>query len=696
VVHALRLRGPLAADPTAQILYALVLALIIWSAIWTIATLPQYPNLIAKLVRLRFIIVADLVPVTTLIFLRSGYFRQAAYVYLTGQWVQATYNIAINGSIQITSTAFYITLPILATWLLGFKEAFWAAGVCLGSALILALRQVPNSVLPTAPLRPPLLIWANLVQLTLTAAVPLAHVLQTLRKTLEQSRSAQEELRRYKEQLEQVVEQRTADLVVARDQALAASRAKSAFLANMSHELRTPLNAILGFSNLLRDRGASEQQRHDLDIIKRSGEHLLGLINDVLDVAKIEAGRSILKATPCELGRLIEDVQDMVEPRALQKGLSLRVERPQAPLCVRTDPSRLRQVLLNLLHNAVKFTDQGSVILRVKATPSIDTGEVLLMFEVEDTGEGIATSDQAAIFDAFVQASATNRHEGAGLGLTISRQIVELMGGTIQLESVSGRGSRFRTKIKVQRAQESELKRAANLEHVTALAEGQKECRVLIVEDQPENWMVLERLLVNAGFKVRVAQNGARGVQEFREWHPQFIWMDVRMPVMDGVEATRQIRACEGGHDVKIAAVTASDYASEPGEILAAGMDDYIRKPYRPAEVFECMARHLGIHYHVGQPAAQSDTGQVGELKAEDLSALPDELRRELQDALIMLNPARIRTAIERISQQDPSLGWTLARYADSYAYSKIFDAMTIEGAATKRLAMPSGVDERP
>ena len=303
-MHALRLRGPLAADPTARILHALVLALTIWFAIWTIATLPLYPNPMARLLRVRFVIVADLVPVTTLILLRLGHFRQAAYFYLAGQWVHATYNIAINGSIEITSTAFYITLPILATWLLGFREAFWTAGVCLGSALILALRQGPNSVLPTAPLRPPLLIWANLVQLTLTAAAPLAHILQTLRETLAQSRSAQEELQQYKEHLEQVVEQRTAELVVARDQALAASRTKSAFLANMSHELRTPLNAILGFSALVReDPGLSEEHRKDLDIVNRSGEHLLDLIDEVLDVAKIEAGRVIVENAPFDVDR---------------------------------------------------------------------------------------------------------------------------------------------------------------------------------------------------------------------------------------------------------------------------------------------------------------------------------------------------------------------------------------------------------
>ena len=679
VIHSLRLRGPLAADPTARVLHALVLALAIWFAGWSIATLPLYPNLMARLDRLRFVALAELVPVTTLVLLRLGHFRQAAFFFLAGEWLHATYNIAISGTLQITSTAYYITLPILATWLLGIREAFWTAGVCLGSALILALGQPSNSIPPAAP-PPPLLIWANLVQLTLTAAAPLGHILQTLRETLAQSRRAHEELQQYKQHLEQVVEQRTAELVLARDQALAASRAKSIFLANMSHELRTPLNAILGFSHLLRYRGASEQQRHDLDIIKRSGEHLLGLINDVLDVAKVEAGRTKLEATPCDLGRLIQDVTDMVGPRAVQKGLELQVERPQRPLFVRTDPSRLRQVLINLLNNAVKFTDRGAVTLRMKATPAIGTGEVLLAFEVEDTGEGIAADDQAAIFDAFVQASAEKRHEGAGLGLTISRQIVELMGGTIQVESVHGQGSCFHVDIKVEQAQESDVKRGPNLEGLTVLAEGQPEYRILIAEDQQENWMILERLLQSAGFRVRVAENGAQAVDEFREWRPQFIWMDLRMPVMDGVEATRRIRGCEGGREVRIAAVTASGYASERSEILAAGMDDYIRKPYRPAEIFECMARHLRCRYQISEGVARFDSEPVGKLMAEDFSALSDELRKELREALIMLNPARISTAIEHISLENGTLGSILARYADGYAYSKIFDAIITEG----------------
>jgi CheY-like chemotaxis protein len=191
-----------------------------------------------------------------------------------------------------------------------------------------------------------------------------------------------------------------------------------------------------------------------------------------------------------------------------------------------------------------------------------------------------------------------------------------------------------------------------------------------------------------------VAENGAQGVKEFREWRPQFIWMDLRMPVMDGVEATRRIRACDRGHEVKIAAVTASGYASDRGQILAGGMDDYVRKPYRPAEIFECMARHLGVRYQVSEGAAESDSERVAELRAEDLSALPDDLRKELRDAVIMLNPAPISTAIERISQGNRALGLILERYADRYAYTEIFDAIMTEGEA-KAVPPPIALEVR-
>ena len=273
----------------------------------------------------------------------------------------------------------------------------------------------------------PLGIWSVLLQATLINAIPVGQIIGRLRETLE-------ELQRHQQHLESLVDQRTSELVQARDHAEAANRAKTVFLANMSHELRTPLNAVLGFSRLLRD-GASNDPQRDLDIINRSGEHLLGLINDLLDVAKIEAGQKDIEIAPCDLGKLIQDVTGMIRARAEQKGLALRFEAPESPPFIRTDAARLRQVLINLLNNAIKFTEHGSVTLRWGTTPANSADRVLLKFEIEDTGIGVAVEDQARIFDAFVQAAEADRHQGVGLGLTISRQLIELMGGTIHMES---------------------------------------------------------------------------------------------------------------------------------------------------------------------------------------------------------------------------------------------------------------------
>jgi CheY-like chemotaxis protein len=472
--------------------------------------------------------------------------------------------------------------------------------------------------------------------------------------------------------------------VKARDDAQAANRAKSVFLANMSHELRTPLNAILGFSSLLRERGASEQQRHDLGMINRSGEHLLTLINDVLDVAKVEAGRTELEIAPCDLGRLVNDVSEMIRARAIQKGLSLHVSSPPSLPFIRTDAARLRQVLINLLNNAVKFTTEGSVTLRVDAAQRDGGAEARLIFEIEDTGEGIAEGDRSAIFDAFVQTSIANRHEGAGLGLTISRQIVELLGGTIHVDSVPGKGSRFRVELAAGFANASEVERGPDLEGLTVLAKGQPDLRVLIVEDQEENRIVLQRLLENAGFQVRVAENGVQGVDAFRDWRPHFIWMDLRMPVMDGVDCARNIRGSEGGSEVKIVAVTASADAAHRDEILARGFDDYLRKPYAPREIFACMARHLAVTFEAA-PAPDPEVSR--ERLASSLGALPPGLRNGLKEALLMLDQQRISEAIQGIAALNPSLGAILASYAAASAYSVMFSALQSPGYAGERAA---------
>jgi CheY-like chemotaxis protein len=262
------------------------------------------------------------------------------------------------------------------------------------------------------------------------------------------------------------------------------------------------------------------------------------------------------------------------------------------------DPGRLRQVLLNLLGNAIRYTERGSVKLCFRVQPGEDAEHLQLTFEVEDTGVGIAPEDRERIFEPFVQVGKHSWRKGTGLGLTITRQLVGLMQGTIGVESTPGEGSCFRVEIPAERAHELRPKAVPEAwERVTGLEEGQPEYRILIVDNERENWMLLQRLLTRIGFAVRIAENGAEGIETFVDWHPHFIWMDLNMPVMNGLEATRRIRALEGGQVVKIVAVTASRFSDDQSEVLAAGLDDFVLKPYRLTEVFDCMARHLGVRY---------------------------------------------------------------------------------------------------
>jgi signal transduction histidine kinase/ligand-binding sensor domain-containing protein/DNA-binding response OmpR family regulator len=466
---------------------------------------------------------------------------------------------------------------------------------------------------------------------------------------------------------------------VARDAADNANRAKSSFLANMSHELRTPLNAILGFSSLMRDDNASEKQRKDLDIINRSGEHLLTLINHVLDLAKIEAGRTELQVQPCDLKRLVAEVTAMMRVRAKEKSLPLIVvEPPEFPEFVRVDAAKLRQVLINLLGNAIMFTARGTVTLRLQSRPAGADTRLLTTFEVEDTGIGIALEDQSRIFDAFVQAGRQRSQKGTGLGLTISRQFVELMGGTIDVASAPGKGSRFRVELPVDSVEESQMKLdEAVEEHIVGVDPGRSGYRILIVEDREENWLVLQRLMQKTGFEVRIAEDGGQGIEIFRTWRPHFIWMDLRMPVMDGTETTRHIRALDGGQDVKIVAVTASAFASEREEVLAAGIDDFVPKPFQPSEIYNCMARHLGLQrIYDKRPQKQ----QSSALTWEDVRELSPDLVRELSDVIVTLDQRRILEVIARIRDCDATLADKLTYFADRFSYTPIMEAVRDHG----------------
>ena len=482
-------------------------------------------------------------------------------------------------------------------------------------------------------------------------------------------------LQRYKNQLEETVLQRTAELLQARDAAQAANKAKSAFLANMSHELRTPLNAILGFSSMMRrDPDVSASQRANLDIINRSGEHLLTLINDVLEVAKIEAGRMRLEIAPFDLGSMVRDVVDMMQIRAQEKGLQLLIDQAsEFPRYIKGDEARLRQILVNLVSNAVKFTEHGGVTLRLGVKQN---SREHLLIEVEDSGPGIAQEDQKRLFDPFVQLAESATQRGTGLGLTITRQFVQLMGGDISVESTMGKGSLFRVNLPLELASTADIPKQGKILHgeVLGIVPGQQAYRILIVEDQPENQLLLQRLMTDIGLETKIAENGAQGLDIFKEWHPHLIWMDRRMPVMDGIESTQRIRQLPDGSAVKIVAVTASAFKEQQQEMFDAGMDDFIRKPYRFEEIYDCLARQLGVKFVYKSDGAEQPA--TAALTPAMLAVLPSSLRNELKEALENLDNERISAAIHQAGEIDKELGRTLTSLVEYFNYPAILDAL--------------------
>ena len=685
---ALRLRGPAADDPRARALHALALMLLLVFTIHIGLAEINNPN---KLLITALGVPTIFTPVTTLLLLRSGRVRAAGIVYLSGMWVAFTSILALNGGIHHVALAVYIALAVSAAWLFGYLAALYTAAVCLASTFTMAILETyvtgPWHYLPGTAFG----IWMLVAESTLMGVVPVTLVLSSLRRALAQSQRAEAELKEHQQHLEQLVQQRTAELVEARDQAQAANQAKSIFLANMSHELRTPLNAILGFSTLVRhDPELPERSRGDLDIINRSGEHLLSLIDDVLDLAKIEAGRTVVEPSTFDLHDLLHDSVELMRSRAEEKGLSLLLQRsPLVPRRVRTDGVKLRQVIINLVGNAVKYTAQGSIVVRADANDGANkrlttngAEQQTLTLEVADTGIGIAPQDQERIFDPFVQAGRQDAQKGTGLGLAITRQFVELMGGSVSLQSKIGSGSVFRVELPVEEMGElAAVAPDVSSSRVIGIAPGQPGYRVLIVEDKAENWMVLKRILQGVGFEVRVAENGEQSIEVFSYWRPHFIWMDLRLPGMSGVEAARRIRAREGGSTVKIAAVTASGFESERAEVLAAGLDDYLRKPYRLEEIFECLSRHLGVRYRYAE-TPRFGRAPVAELSPESIAALPALLRTELRDAVTMLDLERISQAVAKVTEQDASLGSLLAQHAKRLECTRILNA--IEEAAER------------
>ena len=516
-------------------------------------------------------------------------------------------------------------------------------------------------------------VWFRTFAILLTLSLLGGFVYQRMAAIQRRTR----ELERQVAERTRALSEKSQSLAEAKEAAEAANKAKSVFLANMSHELRTPLNAVLGFSGLMRreSRVGGRDLEH-LDIINKSGEHLLGLINDILDIAKVESGRVELQIAGFDLFALGDDIVGMLQQRAHEKGLELLLERsPRLVRYVTGDETRLRQVVVNLLGNAIKFTAEGSVTLRFDTLP--EPTALPLVIEVEDSGPGIAAEDQARIFDPFVQVGHPSAQKGTGLGLAITRQFVELMGGQLSVSSELGRGSCFRLDLPLVPARESEVSsRAGDSGEVCALEPGQPEWRILVVEDQHENALLLSRMLEGAGFATRIAENGQLGVDAFRAWHPHLILMDQRMPVMNGMEAARYIRGLEGGDAVRIVALTASVFTEQRSEMLAAGMDEILHKPFQARQIFDCIEHFLGVRYRRDSGAATASAAPHGSLDRTALAALPDDLRRELAEALVVLEVGRLDAAIARIGDHDKALGENLRRLADNFDFAPIEDAL--------------------
>jgi PAS domain S-box-containing protein len=462
-----------------------------------------------------------------------------------------------------------------------------------------------------------------------------------------------------------------------------ANRAKSVFLANMSHEIRTPMNAILGFSQLmLRDQVLTPRQCQYLETINRSGEHLLALINDILEMSKIEAGRTTLNPSTFDLPVLLRDLEMMFRVRTDEKELSFSVEMiGDVPQYIVTDINKLRQVFINVLGNAVKFTEQGSVEIRVRVDRAVES-KPFLQVEIEDTGPGISTDDQDKLFRHFEQTkSGQQAGTGTGLGLAISREFVRLMGGDISLSSQIGIGSVFVIRLPLKEGEANAVQAKRTPRQVLRLQPGQATCRVLIADDVEDNRQLLVQLLAPIGFEIRMATNGAEAVQVFEEWRPNLILMDFRMPVMDGHEAIRRIRAIDRGPDLKIIAVTASAMDENRQDLMAVGANDFIGKPFRESELFEKIHTHLGLEFVYAEQPAPPTPEETTELTRQSLAGWPQNLLDPMREAVITADLDQLLARIQEVEVRDPRIARGLRRLAESFQYQKLLDLLCSEAS---------------
>ena len=476
-----------------------------------------------------------------------------------------------------------------------------------------------------------------------------------------------------------------------RKAAESASRAKSSFLANMSHEIRTPMNAVLGFAQLLwRDMGLTDHHREQITAILRSGEHLITIINDILEMARIESGRVSLNPIEFDLHQMLDDIERMFNLRAQSKNLHFKVEKEgNLPRCVLADNTKLRQVIINLLGNAMKFTpDNGTVVLRVNSTLEQDK-MLCLHVEVQDTGIGISSEDLPRLFKPFFQAEPGRQMAGGtGLGLAISQEFVRLMGGELTVRSSERTGSVFQFDVSLSLGDDALLKSSEKaVQKVVCLKAGQPAYRILIVDDLLMNRVLLERVLVPVGFQIRMAEDGAEAVTLCREWLPHVVLMDLRMPRMDGYEACRLIRS-NHGTTVKIIVISASAFQENQQQAVEMGADAFMCKPFRPAELYEQIQKLIDVEYEyqelrmvaTGNPCADEDKP----LTADDIARLPEELVKQLQEATSRADYEQMLALAEKMEACDSLLGNKVRKIIEQFDYQSLKNILSKQNTSNE------------
>ncbi|MGK7920370.1 MAG: ATP-binding protein [Trichodesmium sp.] len=546
-------------------------------------------------------------------------------------------------------------------------------------------------------------------------------------------RQAEKLRQNYQQDLEQEVTEKTKslqialkELIIAKQKAEVANQAKSSFIANMSHELRTPLNAVLGFSQIMmRSQNLSKEDKENTTIIHKSGSYLLTLINNILDLSKIEAGKMIINGNSFDFYSFLNELEDLLHLTAKNKGLTLIFDHEDnVPQYIYTDETKLRQVLINLINNGIKFTTEGGVSLTVGTTQKesslnspcesqkesslnspCERGEInevrscfsngdlsneisplispfsqgeshkkaTIIFEVRDTGAGIAEEEMSKLFEAFAQTeTGKNSQEGTGLGLPISRKFVNLMGGDITVKSQVGKGTTFRFDIQVEVVNQQDIEIPEKPRHVIGLQPNQPHYKILIVDDRPTNRLLLIKLLQPLGLKLKEATNGKEAVDIWEKWEPHLIWMDMRMPVMDGYEATQHIKGTTKGNATAIIALTASVLEEQKAIILSAGCDDFVRKPFREATIFETMKKHLGIEYIYEEEMPSPTPTELSSLTVEDLQEMPTEWLEKVYFAAKALDDDMMEKLIEQIPFDNSLLAEKLTTLVNYFQFKTI------------------------